>query len=303
MTRQKALLELLNTLDLFYTDLNRLLVQYDTRTPWQTTACNSWNQNSPCGLLSFEPHRHIHVCTRDSHLVFTFNTSGEILQKNLSLESPSGIDIDEKNSLLYIADQTHITILNLKLESLSSWKLSKESPSTWSFRGLKVDGNILYLTISGLHEIFSHNSQDGKLLKEFGSEGSENGAFNYPLGLTVNNKYVYICDRNNHRVQILTKEDGIYFSKWGNGTKQGQFEDPRSIYNCLSEDLIYVGDSCSVQIFRRDSICIQRLGDKESGTKMNQFNIVYGICVMYDRLYVSDWNNHRIQIFEWDNQT
>jgi len=131
------------------------------------------------------------------------------------------------------------------------------------------------------------------VIREFGfvKLGSKVGEFNNPLGLTVDNKYVYVCDHYNHRIQLLTKETGIYFSQWGNeteDTEQLQFCFPRSIYNHLSEDLIYVGDLGSVQLFRKDSVYLQRL---ESPS-------VSGICVMDDRLYVCDCNNNRIQIYE-----
>jgi len=210
----------------------------------------------------------------------------------------------KKNSNLYIADNTHIVILNLKLETLSSWKLPKEPPSVSFFRGLKVNGETIYLTVQGLHQFFLCTSHDGKLLKEFGTvvSSSKDGEFQSPLGLTVDNKFIYICDCWNHRVQILIKENGSYFSKWGNGrpsSEQGQFDHPRSIYNYLSEELIYVGDYKSVQLFRKeDGICIQRIGDKKLGNQMSQFWDVYGICVMDDRLYISDFHNRRIQIFK-----
>jgi len=200
----------------------------------------------------------------------------------------------KKNSMLYIAGQTHVTTLNTKLEFLSSWEFPKDPPSFRIFRGLKVDGNRLYLVIYGLHQIFVCNPPDGKILKEFGpvNEGSKVGEFNCPIALAVDHKYLYICDGGNHRVQILKKKNGSYFSKWGNGiqsTEQGQFSFPRSIYNSLSEAFIYVGDEDSVQLFTREGICIQRLGG---------FTCVHGVCVMNDRLYVTDRAKEGILIFK-----
>jgi len=70
-----------------------------------------------------------------------------------------------------------------------------------------------------------------------------------------------------------------------------------SIYYNLLEEIFYIGDRYSVQIFTKDGNCQQRIGDQNSGNKMNQFNRIYGICVMNDQLYVSDYNNKRVQIF------
>jgi len=235
--------------------------------------------------------------------------NNEIIKEYLSLNFPSGIDIDEKNSILYVADRDHITLLDLKLEFISSWKFSKEPPHTWSiFRGLKVDREILYLTIYGLHQIFLYTCQDGKILNEFGEvlSGWHAKQFNTPMGLTTDNKFVYICDCYNQRVQILSKQNGDFVSNWGGdkaSTKEGQFDNPYSIYNHEAENVIYVGDNYSVQLFKKDGVCIQRLGDTRHGNEMNQFQWVYGLCAGGDnRLYCSDLSNKRIQIFKRCNE-
>ena len=56
-------------------------------------------------------------------------------------------------------------------------------------------------------------------LKQFGSNGTGNNQFNCPAGLCCHGDYVYICDRHNDRIQILTLDleysntiqlDGLY---------------------------------------------------------------------------------------------
>jgi len=293
-TRKKIVQCILNDLQLLYKDLNHLIGDYDSPTTWEKIASTSWDQkNDPSALLGFQ--QHLCICLGNSNSVLTCNTNGEIMQENSALRTPCAIDIDETNSMLYIADVTHITILNIKLQFLSSWNWGRSELVV--SRGLKVDGDILYLSIYGFYQIFLCNSQDGKLLKEYGS--GLHDLFGSPDALTVDNKYVYICGYFSHSVQILTKQNGVYVSKWGTekaSTKQGEFDHPNSIYNHMLEDLIYVGDRASIQIFRKDGFCIQRLGD-QPGNQMNQFNMVSGICVMDDRLYVSDSRNHRILIF------
>jgi len=189
-------------------------------------------------------------------------------------------------------------VLNLKLEILSDWKYSIKPLSY--FRGLKIDGDLLYLTMYNSHQIFLYKRQDGKLLKLWGRKdaSSKQGEFKSPRGLTADNKYVYICDWDNHRIQLLHK-DGIFYTQWGKGVKStqiGQFSFPFSIFNDFLEDTVYIGDQVSVQLIRK-GVCIQRLGSEERGSDMNQFNEVYGIYVMDNQLYVSDYANRRIQIF------
>jgi len=105
------------------------------------------------------------------------------------------MDLDEKNSLLYLADRNQITILTLKLEKISSWEYPMKTTSS-PYRGLKIDEDILYLIIYECHQIFLHNSKNGEILNRWGTTNysKKRGEFNNPFGITVNNKYVYICD-------------------------------------------------------------------------------------------------------------
>jgi len=280
-----------------------VIIPYCAWTRWEQSASTSWNpEEVPRGLTSYQ--QQLYLCHYDpSQGVSIYNTSGEIIRSNSSFKSPFGIDIDPKKSLIYIADWNHVTILNLNLEVASSWRLPTRIPNSnfQSFRGLKVDNAILYLTINEVHQIFICNSFDGTLLNIWGgAAGSKPSEFNYPRGLAVDNKCVYICDCDNHRIQILKKDKGIFVSQWGTGsqgTESGQFEFPNGIYKDILETIFYVGDSSSVQLFSKDGICFQRLGDREKGPTMNQFKVVYAMCVIEDQLYVSDWGNRRIQIF------
>jgi len=77
------------------------------------------------------------------------------------------------------------------------------------------------------------------------------------------------------------------------------FDFPYSIYYDCGEDIIYVGDISSVQLLtKEDGICFQRIGSRRIGKLMNEFNCVYGIWIMDNRLYVSDHGNKRILIFK-----
>jgi len=122
------------------------------------------------------------------------------------------------------------------------------------------------------------------------------GEFNDPRGITVNENYVYICDCDNHRIQLLTKEKGIYVDHWGNfGTQKGKLYWPYSI--ALLEDIFYIGDNYSVQLWTKEYGCIQRIGGDYRGSRMNQLSNAYGMCIMDDQLYISDSENKRILIF------
>jgi len=123
-----------------------------------------------------------------------------------------------KNSLLYLADQTHVTVFNFQFHIVASWGLP--STSTDIQRSIKVDRDVVYLTIYGKHQIFVCNALDGKLAKRWGTRApsATPRLFHCPAGLSCDEQYVYICDERNHRIQILAK-DGLFVTQWGRGKK------------------------------------------------------------------------------------
>ncbi len=64
----------------------------------------------------------------------------------------------------------------------------------------------------------------GKLLRQWGRTGSNDGEFDCPGGLAVRHDgRVYVADQTNRRVQVFNA-DGKFLAKWGEfGTKPGQF--------------------------------------------------------------------------------
>jgi len=90
------------------------------------------------------------------------------MNENVNFERPCGIDINEEKKLLYIADKVFITILNLELDKITSWKLPNRQ-QYYEYRGLKYDKDILYLTVQGTSEIYLCKSENGEVIKKFGT--------------------------------------------------------------------------------------------------------------------------------------
>ena len=91
--------------------------------------------------------------------------------------------------------------------------------------------------------------KNGKEIKKFGSKesSSKNGEFNDPAGLTVNEKYLYVCDWGNDRVQVLDKENGKFICEWKGGQRKIKY--PMSIL--LYENLFYLRWLWNSGIYKR----------------------------------------------------
>jgi len=101
----------------------------------------------------------------------------------------------------------------------------------------------------------------------------------------------------------LSKDKGTYITQYGYGkpsTALGEFTNPYSTFN-QNEEIVYIGDSFSIQLFTNEGVCIQRLGDKVTGNNMKQFNYVYGLAIIDGHLFVSDGWNQRVQVFRASN--
>jgi len=141
-------------------------------------------------------------------------------------------------------------------------------------------------------QIFLLNMRDGVILKKFGTTGGSS-QFNSPGGITIHQSYLYVCDVGNDRIQIVEKKKGKFINQWKG------FNSPRCIYFHDEIEIFFVGDAYSVQLFTKDNICVQRLDFRHfTAIPALYFTAIPALCVFDDRLYVADFRNDRIQIFE-----
>ena len=66
--------------------------------------------------------------------------------------------------------------------------------------GIAID-DVDNIYVSSEHKLQKFTSS-GKLIKCVGQRGSKEGEFHIPRGVTLYDNRVYVCDRNNHRIQV-----------------------------------------------------------------------------------------------------
>ncbi len=150
------------------------------------------------------------------------------------------------------------------------------------------------------HKVTVFDANTGNVLFEFGGRGVEDGKFNFPTNVVVDDAgRVYVMDSFNFRAQIFDA-DGKFLSKFGGiGTGFGQFSKPKGI-GVDSEGHIYVSDAAfnNVQIFDPDGRLLLFFG--ELGSRPGQFWLPAGIAIDgNDRIYVADQYNKRINVYQY----
>ena len=132
-------------------------------------------------------------------------------------------------------------------------------------------------------------SPDGNLLFSWGESGTGEGQFNIVHGVVVDSDgWVYIADRENHRIQVFSSE-GKYETQWLNMS--------RAAIMCLDggsgADLMYVGEYFAgiasndmgtdlgprVGIYDLSSNLVARVGRESYGEQSGRFFSPHGIAV------------------------
>ena len=92
----------------------------------------------------------------------------------------------------------------------------------------------------------------GNFLFKFGTGGVNNGEFDRPSGIAVDNlKQIYVSDRNNNRIQVFDSS-GNFLTVFGSlGAGDGQFDHP----NGVAVGSIVIADDFNFRIQVFESLC------------------------------------------------
>jgi len=119
----------------------------------------------------------------------------------------------------------------------------------------------------------------------------------FPYGVTFNshgemyvievNGQVAVFDSSGKRIRTIGSE----------GDGPGQFQWPRYIA-IDSNDNVYVTSEHKLQKFNRNGKFVKSVGSGSKGRKPGEFNMPQGVKVHQNQVYVCDFHNNRIQVFD-----
>ena len=140
-------------------------------------------------------------------------------------------------------------------------------------------------------------------IEKYGGKGSEDGQLNCPGGLAFSKKGLglFVCDLQNHRIQVFTKEGARHFGKRGDG--YGEFNEPYFIAINSNEDKLFVSDhnNSRVQVFTPQGKFLQLIVDYTNAPNWPQMQYPRGIhCTSDNHLLVSCTHTNCILEFEED---
>jgi len=241
----------------------------------------------------------VYVFNRGEHPVIVFDRDGNFLASwgEGLFKRPHGLTIGPDDTL-YCVDDIGNTVGKFTLDGRMLMTLGTPGKSAPFQSGLPFNlptkvaldpktGDIYVADGYGNSRVHKY-SPDGKLLLSWGEPGSDPGQFNLVHTVcTDKDGYVYVADRENHRVQVFDS-NGKYVTQWNN------LHRPCGLYiDSNAEQLCYVGELAPalsinkdypnlgprISIFTLKGERLARLGDIRPGDEPHQFWAPHAIAI------------------------
>ena len=149
--------------------------------------------------------------------------------------------------------------------------------------------------VSSQHKLRKFTSR-GELIKCTGEKGKKEGEFDYPLGLTLYDNEVYVCDYNNHRIQIFDLDLNFVRSIGLRGKGRGEFNAPHDVkFDTAGNMYVAEWGNERVQVMDRSGQFIREFGEGKLKRPL-------GLHIADKYVYVSDESGHCIVVYETSGQ-
>lgn len=234
-------------------------------------------------------------------------------KSEFQFNQPRGICVDVNRNELYVSDCNNHRIQVFHAKTLSFLRQIGRGSQGGANGYLNYAVGIclheergeLFVADTNNHRVSVFDQVTGVYLRSIGSHGTGYGQLASPYGVCVDKvkSQVFVADYENHRVSIFDETTGEFrrFIGHGFGSLPGQLNQPISL--CLHEDYLFVADYSNnrVQVFDKDSgLLLRQLGSQGNTNLPGTFNGPRGLCIdcASNILFVSDRENHRIQLYD-----
>ena len=205
-------------------------------------------------------------CFPTNYLLCKECTKKEAYRK---FHTPTSIAIHYRTGDIYIGDmgRDRVQVFNSDGDFLFMFNEKMNQP-----RGICVSPNRVYVAQYGGHCINLYEL-DGTLIKRVGSKGNGRAQFNYPMGLDYSDrtKMIYVCDRCNDRVQVMTDN-----AKFRCMLGKGVLDEPQDVKVAWERIFVLDKSDLCMFVFNSDHHLINKMisrGDGEHTSKPYCFDI------------------------------
>ena len=208
-----------------------------------------------------------------------------------NLNFPYGIAYNSRGEMIVSECGGHkLSVIDNRGKKIRTFGSRGDSPDQMIYpRGIAID-DMDNIYVSSRHKLQKFTS-NGELIKCIGKEGE----FNFPRGVTLHDNQVYVCDTNNHRIQVFDVNLNFVRSIGSHGKGRGEFNKPYDVKLDTAGN-IYIADcyNSRVQVLDNSGHFIRTLGD-EGERKLRRPS---GLHIADKYVYISDLGGNCVLVYE-----
>ncbi|MGH2543557.1 MAG: peptidyl-alpha-hydroxyglycine alpha-amidating lyase family protein, partial [Ardenticatenaceae bacterium] len=268
---------------------------YDVAENWEKLPSGySWREVAG---VAADSGGNVYVFNRGDHPMIVFDKDGNFLRSwgEGVFTRAHGVTLGP-NDTLYCTDDGDHTVRQCTFEGKVLMTIGVPGKPAPAFSGqpfnrcthvaLDPKTGDLYVSDGYANSRVHKYSPDGKLLFSWGEPGTGEGEFNIAHNIaTDRDGYVYVADRENHRIQVFD-ENGKFETMWATVHR------PCGLFMSEAQEL-YVGElgwgmavnrnlpniGPRVTVMNTKGQILARVGDKGYGLEVGQFIAPHGVCL------------------------
>ena len=191
-----------------------------------------------------------------------------------------------------------LSIFDIRGQKIRTFGSCGDSPDQMKYpKGIATDDtNNIY--VSSNHKLQKFTSS-GELIKCVGKKGGKEAEFDGPLGVTLYDNQVYVCEYDNHRIQVFDLDLNFVRSIGSHGKGRGEFITPYDVkFDTAGNMYVADGHNKRVQVLYTSGQFIRAFGQEGEG----ELGGPSGLHIVDKYVYVSDWYGHCIVVYETSGQ-
>ena len=211
------------------------------------------------------------------------------------LNCPCGIAFNSRGEMIIAEHLGHqISVFDNRGQRIQTFSSRGNTPEQMEYpAGVAID-DVDNIYVSSGHKLEKFTGS-GELIKCVGQEGSKEGEFDDPRGVTLYDNQVYVCDLNNHRIQVFDLDLNFIRSIGSHGKGRGELYSPDDVkFDTAGSMYIAEYGNERVQVMDSSGHFIREFGLRGEGKLRGPSSIV--IADKY--VYVSDILQHCIFVYE-----
>ena len=251
--------------------------------------------------IELDSRNQIYVSDEYTHRISVFDDSGEFLRKwgahgsgPGELNAPSGLAFDTDDNL-YVSDQKNNRVQKFASDGQFLSAFGSEGSGDGQFDlpwGVTVAAGGEVYVADWRNDRIQKFGADGEFLGKYGTSGHGDGELHRPASVAVDDEgYMYVADWGNERVQVLDPEGGFVMKLRGQATLSAwaeEFLDSNLEERQARDESDLEPDVASLSEGPHDeSSHIEKLFWAPVSVKLDSEG----------RLYVTESNRHRVQVF------